>query len=128
MIPNLPNVQPLGFIAPQDLPRYYSAADVFAAPSLADNLPYTVLEAMGCETPVVASRVGGIPEEVEDGKTGKLFSPGDWRELGAALNELLADETQARVLGRAGRARVEKMFGLPAFVSQYERLYAELAG
>lgn len=128
MIPNLPNVKPIGFIKPTELPQYYSAADVFAAPSLADNLPYTVLEAMGCGTPVVASSVGGIPEEVEDSRTGKLFSPGSWQELGAALNELLADENKARAMGTAGRARVEKMFGLPAFVSQYERLYSELAG
>ena len=81
MIPNLPNVQPLGFIAPQDLPRYYSAADVFAAPSLADNLPYTVLEAMGCETPVVASRVAAFPKRLRTAKPENYFRPatgGNW--------------------------------------------------
>ncbi len=127
MIPNIPNVQPLGFISPQDMARYYSVADVFVAPSLADNLPYTVLEAMGCEIPVVASRVGGISEEVEDGKTGKLFTPGSWQELGAALNELLANPDQARAFGQAGRKRVEKMFGLPAFINKYEQLYVEVS-
>lgn len=127
MIPNLPNIRPLGFIAPADMAQYYSAADTFVAPSLADNLPYTVLEAMGCEVSVVASRVGGIPEEVEDGKTGKLFSPGSWQELGAALNELLANPDQAAALGRAGRERVEKNFGLPSFVNKYEQLYEEVS-
>jgi glycosyltransferase involved in cell wall biosynthesis len=126
MIPNLPNVRPIGFVSPDKVAQYYSAADVFVAPSLADNLPYTVLEAMGCEVPVVASRVGGIPEEVEDRKTGKLFSPGSWQELGAALNELLANPEQAREFGRAGRARVEKMFRLEDFVKKYEQLYAEV--
>jgi hypothetical protein len=82
MTPNLPNVRPVGFVAPDQVARYYSAADVFAAPSLADNLPYTVLEAMASEVPVVASRVGGIPEQVLDGETGRLFRPGSWQELG----------------------------------------------
>jgi glycosyltransferase involved in cell wall biosynthesis len=126
MIPNLPNVKPLGFINQQEISKYYSAADIFVAPSLADNLPYTVLEAMACETPVVASRVGGIPEEVEDNKTGKLFLPGSWQELGAALVELLENPNRARAMGEAGRQRVEKMFGLQAFVKKYEQLYSEI--
>ncbi len=127
MIPNIPNVRPLGFIEPSQLARYYSAADVFVAPSLADNLPYTVLEAMACEAPVVASRVGGIPEEVEEGRTGRLFTPGSWQELGTALIDLLERPDQARSFGRAGRERVEKLFGLQPFIEHYERLYAELS-
>lgn len=126
MIPNLPNIRPIGFVQPQDIARYYSAADVFVAPSLADNLPYTVLEAMGCGTPVVASRVGGIPEEVDDGKTGQLFSPGSWQELGASLNKMLGDTDRARAMGQAGRRRVEAMFGLRSFVEQYEAIYAKV--
>lgn len=134
MIPNIPNVRGLGFIGQEHLPKYYSAADVFVAPSLVDNLPYTILEAMGCEAPVVASRVGGIPEEVEDGKTGLLFTPGlpgkrndSWQELGEKLNQMLANDSQARAMGRAGRERVAKMFSLPDFVKNYEQVYAEVA-
>lgn len=127
MIPNLPNVRPLGFIDPREIARYYSAADVFVAPSLGDNLPYTILEAMACGTPVVASRVGGIPEEIDDGKTGKLFASGSWQELGAALNELLENPQQARALGSAGRERAEAMFSLRGFVDSYEQLYAEVS-
>ncbi len=127
MIPNLPNVRPVGFIPPAEVARYYSAANVFVAPSLADNLPYTVLEAMGCEVPVVASRVGGIPEEIVEGKTGVLFPPGSWQELGVALISLLAKPEQAAEMGRAGRKRVEDMFSLPAFIQSYESLYASVA-
>jgi glycosyltransferase involved in cell wall biosynthesis len=126
MIPNLPQVRPIGFIKPQDIGRYYSASDIFVAPSLADNLPYTVLEAMGCEVPVVASRIGGIPEEIEDNVTGKLFTPGSWQELGAALVALLESPDKAAAMGRAGRKRAEEYFGLPAFVGKYESLYASL--
>ena len=103
------------------------------APSLVDNLPYTILEAMGCEAPVVASRVGGIPEEVAEGKTGLLFTPGQpgkrndsWQELGEKLNQILANDSQARDMGRAGRERVANMFSLPAFVKNYEQVYAEV--
>ena len=127
MIPNLPNIRPVGFVPPAGLARYYSAADVFVAPLLADNLPYTVLEAMGCEVPVVASRVGGIPEEIEDGVTGRLFTPGSPYELGTALNAILGDPETAAAMGLAGRRRVEKLFSLAAFARSYEALYASVA-
>lgn len=126
MIPNLPNVRPIGFVNPQDIARYYSATDIFVAPSLADNLPYTVLEAMACETPVVASRVGGIPEELEDYVTGRLFERGSWQELGAALVGLLENPSQATAMGRAGRRRTEEHFEMSQFVSSYETVYDSL--
>jgi glycosyltransferase involved in cell wall biosynthesis len=127
MIPNLPNVRPIGYVDPQSLGRYYSAADVFVAPSLADNLPYTVLEAMGCEVPVVASRVGGIPEEVEDGITGKLFTPGSWEELGQVLISMLENPEKSAKMGRAGRERAEALFDLSSFVGKHEAVFASLS-
>ena len=127
MIPNLPNVRPIGFVAPDQVARYYAAADVFAAPSLGDNLPYTVLEAMASGTAVVASRVGGIPEQVVDGQTGRLFRAGSWQELGAALISVLEDPARAALMGQAGRRRVEEVFAMDPFVSSYETLFASLA-
>ena len=112
MIPNLPNIRPIGFVSPEKVALYYSAADVFVAPSLADNLPYTVLEAMACAAPVVASRVGGIPEEVEDNMTGRLVTPGSWQELGVALVSLLENPDKATAMGKAGRKRAEDLFAL----------------
>jgi glycosyltransferase involved in cell wall biosynthesis len=123
MIPNLQNVRPIGFVDPEKLGRYYSAADVFVAPSLGDNLPYTVLEAMGCEVPVAASRVGGIPEEVEDHVTGRLFSPGSWEELGNVLLAMLGDRRRSAEMGMAGRKRAEVEFDMGAFVRNYELIY-----
>jgi glycosyltransferase involved in cell wall biosynthesis len=126
MIPNLPNVRPIGLVAPDQVARYYAAADVFAAPSLADNLPYTVLEAMASGTPVVASRVGGIPEQVVDGETGRLFPAGSWQEMGQALISVLEDPSQAQAMGEAGRRRVEQVFAMDPFVRGYEAVYADL--
>jgi glycosyltransferase involved in cell wall biosynthesis len=126
MIPNLPNVRPIGFVAPDQVARYYSAADVFAAPSLGDNLPYTVLEAMASGTPVVASRVGGIPEQVVDGQTGRLFKPGSWQELGASLVSVLEDSARATEMGQAGRRRVEQLFAMEPFLQAHEAVLDSL--
>ena len=123
MIPNLHNVRPIGFVDPEKLSQYYSAADVFVAPSLGDNLPYTVLEAMGCEVPVAASRVGGIPEELEDNVTGRLFTPGSWEELGNVLVAMLEDRRRSAEMGLARRKRAKAEFDMVLFVRNYELLY-----
>jgi glycosyltransferase involved in cell wall biosynthesis len=126
MIPNLPNVRPIGFIRPDEVATYYSAADVFVAPSLADNLPYTVLEAMACEVPVIASRVGGIPEQVLDGRTGALVESNDPRALGEAIVGMLATPGRMRDFGASARKRVEEDFDMRGFVARYEALYQGL--
>lgn len=70
---------------------FYSACDVFVYPSLQDNLPNTVLEAMACGTAVVGSATGGIPDMVREGETGWLATPGDAAALADALGTALAD-------------------------------------
>ena len=127
LVPNHTAVRPLGFLDQRDLPTYYSAADVFVAPTLADNLPYTILEAMACETAVVASRVGGIPEQVVEGVTGGLARPADEQDLGRAILSLLSDPQACREMGRRGRQRVEEIFGMQAFLERHEQLYREMA-
>jgi starch synthase len=87
------------------------------------------LEAMACETAVVASAVGGIPEVVVDGETGLLVpydadAPRDFeRALAAALNELVHDPERAAAMGRAGRDRAEQEFAWPAIANQTLDVY-----
>jgi alpha-maltose-1-phosphate synthase len=88
----------------------YSHAAVFVCPSIYEPFGLINLEAMACGTPVVASRVGGIPEVVVDGETGWLVAPGDPAALAGALREALADPGRARRMGEAGRRRVEAQF------------------
>lgn len=88
----------------------YSHAAVFVCPSIYEPFGLINLEAMACGTPVVASRVGGIPEVVVDGETGWLVEPGDPVALAAALRTALADPGRARRMGEAGRRRVEAHF------------------
>ena len=102
-------------------------AVAFACPSLYEPMGIVNLEAMACETAVVASRVGGIPEVVADGQTGLLVPPDDPASLADALNTLVRDPGRARAMGRAGRERALTEFSWDAVAAQTAALYAELA-
>jgi glycosyltransferase involved in cell wall biosynthesis len=109
----------------EEVVQLYSAAAVFACPSVYEPFGLINLEAMACETAVVASAVGGILEVVEDGKTGILVPPGRPDELAAALKRLLDDPRQARAMGQAGRRRVEERFSWASVAERTERVYAD---
>jgi glycosyltransferase involved in cell wall biosynthesis len=87
-----------------------------------------VLEAMALGRPVVATRVGGVPEIVVDGQTGILVPSAAPGPLAAAVQALLDDPARAARLGAAGRARAESTFSLTAHVEAVERVYAEIGG
>jgi glycosyltransferase involved in cell wall biosynthesis len=107
----------------RDVPDLLAEADVFVLPSRSEGHPVSVLEAMAAGVPVVASRVGGIPEQVDDGVTGLLVAPGDPEALAAALGRLAADPALRRRLGAAGRVRAEKAFDLDAFRRAHLEVY-----
>ena len=109
-----------------DLIQLYSHAAVFACPSVYEPFGIINLEAMACEAAVVASRVGGIPEVVEDGVTGLLVPPGEPAALARALRALLEDPARARALGLAGRRRVEEHFGWDAIAALTHRVYDDV--
>jgi starch synthase len=99
----------------------------FVCPSVYEPLGIVNLEAMACSTAVVASRVGGIPEVVEEGVTGLLVPPDDPAALADALNALLRDAARAAAMGRAGRRRAVDEFSWDAVAVQTAALYAEVA-
>lgn len=112
----------------RDVPALLAGADVFVLASSSEGMPVSVLEAMAAGLPVVASRVGGVPEQVDDGRTGVLVEPGDTDALAEALTTLLDDGELRRRLGAAGRARAEEAFDLEPFRRAHVELYSrELA-
>jgi glycosyltransferase involved in cell wall biosynthesis len=102
------------------------ALDLFVLPTRADNLPIAVLEAMASAVPVVATRVGGLPELVADGQTGLLVEPDDPAALADALTALLLDPARRTTLGRAGALRVQDRFDSEQIAAQMMALYREL--
>jgi glycosyltransferase involved in cell wall biosynthesis len=109
-----------------DVPQLLAEADVFCLSSRSEGLPLSILEAMAAGLPVVASAVGGVPEQVADGETGFLVPPGDETALAAALERLAGDAELRGRLGAAGRARAEERFDLPHVREAHLRLYSEL--
>ncbi|MCX5054194.1 MULTISPECIES: glycogen synthase [unclassified Streptomyces] len=117
---------------PQMLPRpeviqLLTHAAAFACPSVYEPLGIVNLEAMACGTPVVASQVGGIPEVVDDGKTGLLVAVDDDFEAGLtrALDQVIGDPEAARRMGEAGRERAVGEFGWDAVARRTVRLYKD---
>ena len=102
------------------------AADVVCLTSIAEALPMTVLEAMSVARPVIATRVGGVPEAVEDGGTGILVPPDRPFEMAPALVALARDPARAKQLGCAGRARQQRSFSIEAMTRGYADLLATL--
>jgi glycosyltransferase involved in cell wall biosynthesis len=118
------NVRLLGLRT--DVGRLLSAADLFLLTSVSEGIPVTVLEAMAAGLPVVATRVGGMTEVVEDGQTGLLAPAGDAAALADAILRLANDPALGRRLGMAGRERVQDSFSEGQMHAQYRRLYEEM--
>jgi glycosyltransferase involved in cell wall biosynthesis len=108
-----------------DLDRLMPAFTVFCLSSHMEGLGTSLLDAMAFGRPVVATAAGGIPEVVEDGKTGLLVPPRDPRALADALHVLLTDEARARALGAAGRRRFLASFSAAHMVEETLKIYAE---
>lgn len=110
-----------------DVPRILSALDVFILPSLNEGISNTILEAMASGIPVIATRVGGNVELVEDGKTGFLVPPRDWQEMALAMMKYLADTNLRASHGKSGRLRVGQHFSVEQMVRGYEAVYRRIA-
>jgi N-acetyl-alpha-D-glucosaminyl L-malate synthase BshA len=100
-----------------------SAADLFLLPSAQESFGLAALEAMACEVPVVASRVGGLPEVIEDGVSGFLHPPEDLDALAASAVSLLTDATLHRRITTAARKTVRERFCADRVVPMYEKYY-----
>jgi glycosyltransferase involved in cell wall biosynthesis len=124
----------LDYIPDEAIPAYYSAADVFILPSVVDErhdtegLGVVLLEAMACQTPCVASRVGGIPDAVTDGVTGFLIEPAKPEEIAHKVRQLLTDDDLRLQMGMQGRQMMQKAFSWQAKARSIKHVYEEILG
>jgi len=110
----------------RDLARIYADLDLVVLTSRNEGSPFSLIEAMAAGRPVVATRVGGVPDLVEDGVTGCLVPSGDADALAAAMGALLGDPGRRQALGAAGRKRVASAFTAERLLGDVDRLYTEL--
>lgn len=111
-----------------DMPAFYRRLSVFVLPSVStEGLPLVVLEAMAMGLPVVATRLAGAPEVIEDGRTGVLLPPGDSASLAAALARLAADRAQLSRLAAAGAAHVRSHFTVERAAAEVALVYEQVS-
>ena len=124
---NLNNyVRFLGWLTGDEKRYYYQHADIFILPSHAENLPFSLLEAMVMGLPVVTTPVGGIPEVVEEGRNGYLIEPGNEQELAERILRLLKSSQLREELGRNARLKIQENYSPETIAQQWESLYLGL--
>jgi glycosyltransferase involved in cell wall biosynthesis len=117
-----------GHVAHSRLSDHYRNADVLINPSLSEAFGMSLVEAMAAGVPVVATRVGGVPEVVEDGKTGLLVEPGDASALAGAILRLLTDDGLRRSMGEAARRRAVERYSWEAVADRLWHHYKTVCG
>jgi glycosyltransferase involved in cell wall biosynthesis len=112
-----PRVRFAGVLSVRDVLRQMKASDLFVLSSFMEGLPVVLMEAMACGVPCIAPAVAGIPELIEDGRTGVLFPASDWEALGAALIRLGHAPEERAAMSAAGRDRVLRLHHVDAVVA-----------
>ncbi len=121
------DVQTLPFQSdPARVAQYFQAADIFLHAAHADTFPNTVLESLACGTPVIATAVGGIPEQIEDGRTGFLVPLQDSMMMARRICDLLQDEGERTQMGAEAAAVARRDFDLERQADEYLGWYAEI--
>ncbi|MEB3308986.1 MAG: glycosyltransferase family 4 protein [Snowella sp.] len=110
----------------RDLSLIYAAADIFVLPSLEDNLPNTMLEAMSCGTPIIAFNTGGMPDIIQHDITGKLVSVIDPQKMAEAILECIHNRLLCKTMGEKCRQKMERDHSLAIQAQNYLNLYKDL--
>jgi glycosyltransferase involved in cell wall biosynthesis len=122
-----PNFVFLPALPREDLIKWYNRADIFVLPSLYESFGMVLVEAQACGLPCISTKVGGIPEVVEDGKTGFLVDYGDWRTMRENIEFLLDNEKVRKSMGKNARRRVISKFDSKIVVKKLVEVYESVA-
>jgi len=124
-----PDVEFLGYKSGQELNSLIANAAFVVVPSeWYENCSMVVLESMAFGKPVIGSRIGGIPEQIEDGRTGFLFEMGNVKELSEKMDILSSDKELRKNLGKAARKKVKAAYSLAKHCHELESIYKKLLG
>lgn len=115
-----------GWVSGEDKLRLLQQADIYVLPSYNEGLPVSILEAMSWGVPVISTRVGGIPELIDDGEDGLLIEAGDQTALSAAILRLAGDAQSRAAMGAAARNKVATGFSKSVVLPQLEGIYTRL--
>ncbi|GAF67606.1 unnamed protein product, partial [marine sediment metagenome] len=110
----------------EDIARVMAALDILVLPSLGEPFGRVIIEAMACAKPVVATGSGGVPEIVEDGRTGLLVPMKNYHAISEAVMNLVNNKRLASEMGERGRKRAEDLFDIKKKVKRVENLYRKL--
>jgi glycosyltransferase involved in cell wall biosynthesis len=119
---------PVNFIkdvAHDDMKEYYTAADIFILPTLADNNPLTILEAMACKVPIIATNTGGIPEIIDPNRTGIICPPRNSKALEEAIEMSLENQEEGWKMAEEGYQIFINKYTLENMINQYEDVYIQ---
>ena len=122
------SVQLPGWIDPEQLIGLYHQSHLFVLPSYYEGFPMVVLEAMACGLPIISTRVGGIPELIEEGQNGILIDPGDRKALLEALVALLDDPILRETMGQNNIKKIREKYDIPIYIQKLKSLYLEILG
>jgi glycosyltransferase involved in cell wall biosynthesis len=125
VLPDLPNLKSIGPVSFQDMPKRYRQMDILLMPTVREGLSLSVLEAMACGLPVVASNCSSLPEQIDHGKGGFLCPIGDVNEFAEKINLLAESPMLRREMGGYNRAKVEQRFRVEQMVNEYRKLFSE---
>ena len=115
-----------GWVRGADKDKFLREAALFMLPSYQEGLPMSILDAMGYGLPIVSTEVGGIPQLVDEGVSGKLSKAGDTKAIGSAIADLLKDRNKYEAASKASLSIARERFGFDAHVKRLERVYEEI--
>jgi len=115
-----------GRVPNEELPQYYSAADIFVISSYYESFSIVISEAMSCELPIVATRVGGIPMQIRDGENGFLVESGDIKQFKKAIITILDNESLAKEMGERNRELVKKKYSWTTSAQKLKEVYESI--